>query len=138
MSPRRSAIPRIDIVGLGPAGPELITQETHALMTGGGTVFLRTARHPASGRYPDVPTFDHYYEGADDFAQVYESIVADLVTAARREPWSTPSPVHPPSPNGRSHCCERTRPWLAARSTWWCTRRCRSSTSPWCASEWTR
>ena len=86
MPPRRSAIPRIDIVGLGPAGPELITQETHALMTRGGTVFLRTARHPASGRYPDVPTFDHHYEGADDFAQVYESIVADLVTAARREP----------------------------------------------------
>ncbi len=55
-------------------------------MTRGGTVFLRTARHPASGRYPDVPTFDHHYEGADDFAQVYESVVADLVTAARREP----------------------------------------------------
>lgn len=86
MPPRSSATPRIDIVGLGPAGPELITQETHALMTGGGEVFLRTARHPASGRYPDVPTFDHHYEGADDFAQVYESIVAHLVTAARRGP----------------------------------------------------
>jgi tetrapyrrole methylase family protein/MazG family protein len=54
-------------------------------MTRDGMVFLRTARHPASRRYPDAPTFDHHYE-ADDFAQVYRSIVADLIKAAHQAP----------------------------------------------------
>jgi len=40
-------IRRIDVVGLGPAGPELITAETLKLINGADTVY---ADHPASGR----------------------------------------------------------------------------------------
>ena len=40
--------PRIDVVGLGPAGPELITAGTLALLASADQVFLRTGRHPAA------------------------------------------------------------------------------------------
>ena len=77
--------PRIDVVGLGPAGPELITDETHKLIGGAGAVFLRTARHPAASAFPTVPSFDDRYESEPSFDAVYRAIVADLLAAARRD-----------------------------------------------------
>jgi tetrapyrrole methylase family protein/MazG family protein len=74
--------PRIDVVGLGPAGPELITTEALALMDGSSALFLRTRRHPATVRVPEAVSFDHHYEVADTFDAVYRSIVEDLVAAA--------------------------------------------------------
>jgi tetrapyrrole methylase family protein/MazG family protein len=76
--------PRIDMVGLGPAGPELITDETLQLINGAGTAFLRTSRHPAASAFPTLPSFDHRYESEPTFDAVYRAIVADLVAAARR------------------------------------------------------
>ena len=52
---------RLTIVGLGPAGPELITPETRAALDGQAPVRLRTARHPAAASV-DAPTFDGVYE----------------------------------------------------------------------------
>ncbi|MGO8872470.1 MAG: MazG nucleotide pyrophosphohydrolase domain-containing protein [Acidimicrobiales bacterium] len=77
------ARPRIDVVGLGPAGPELITIDAAALMTGAPVLFLRTARHPAAGAWPDARTFDAHYEAEETFDRVYQAIVDDLVAAAR-------------------------------------------------------
>lgn len=74
--------PRIDVVGLGPAGPELLTAGTLDLLAGPGPVFLRTTRHPAAAGFPGARSFDHHYESADTFEEVYRAIVADLVTAA--------------------------------------------------------
>jgi tetrapyrrole methylase family protein/MazG family protein len=74
--------PRIDVVGLGPAGPELVTADTLATIGRAELVFLRTVRHPAAAAFPDAETFDHHYEAADSFDQVYEAIVLDLVAAA--------------------------------------------------------
>ena len=76
--------PRIDVVGLGPAGPELITDETHRLIDRAGAVFLRTSRHPAAAAYPTAPSFDDRYESEPSFDAVYRAIVADLLAAARR------------------------------------------------------
>ncbi|HWD51654.1 MAG TPA: SAM-dependent methyltransferase, partial [Acidimicrobiales bacterium] len=76
--------PRIDVVGLGPAGPELITDETLKLINGAATVFLRTSRHPAAVAFPGVPSFDDHYESEPTFDAVYRAIVADLLAAARR------------------------------------------------------
>ncbi len=75
--------PRIDIVGLGPAGADLVTAGTRELLVGDLEVYLRTARHPAADLVPDARTFDHLYETADSFDEVYDSIVAELVEAAR-------------------------------------------------------
>ncbi len=74
--------PRIDVVGLGPAGPELITAGTQELLASAHQVFLRTGRHPAAEAAPGARTFDHHYERADTFDDVYRTIVDDLVTAA--------------------------------------------------------
>ncbi len=74
--------PRIDVVGLGPAGPELLTVGTMALLDGADQVFLRTTRHPAATAVAGARSFDHHYEASDTFDDVYRSIVDDLVEAA--------------------------------------------------------
>ncbi len=73
---------RIDVVGLGPAGPELITAHTVTLVEHADAVFLRTSRHPSASAFPGVLTFDHHYERADGFADVYRAIVIDVIAAA--------------------------------------------------------
>jgi tetrapyrrole methylase family protein/MazG family protein len=74
--------PRIDVVGLGPAGPGLLTSETLELLGGPAQVFLRTTRHPAAVVAPGARSFDHHYEAAETFDDVYRAIVDDLVAAA--------------------------------------------------------
>ncbi|HWE70107.1 MAG TPA: MazG nucleotide pyrophosphohydrolase domain-containing protein [Acidimicrobiales bacterium] len=76
--------PRIDVVGLGPAGPELMTDETLGLITGSAMVFLRTSRHPAAAVFPDLASFDDRYESEPTFDAVYAAIVAELVAASRQ------------------------------------------------------
>jgi tetrapyrrole methylase family protein/MazG family protein len=51
-------------------------------MAQGDAVFLRTSRHPTAAGYPRARTFDHRYEDAGTFDEVYRAIVADLVSAA--------------------------------------------------------
>ncbi len=79
---RRPTDPHIDVVGLGPAGPELITAGALALLESAPAVFLRTTRHPAAAAFPAARSFDHHYERAETFDEVYRSIVDDLVSAA--------------------------------------------------------
>lgn len=76
------AVPRIDVVGLGPAGPELITAGTLAVLASADQVLLRTLRHPAARSVARAHSFDHHYESADTFDEVYRAIVDDLVAAA--------------------------------------------------------
>ena len=73
--------PRIDIVGLGPAGPDLVTSGTLELIAQIEHRFVRTSRHPAA-TLVKAESFDHHYESLDDFDAVYNHIVADLVEAA--------------------------------------------------------
>ena len=94
------ARPHITVVGLGPAGEDMIPPRSRELLRSATTVFLRTARHPAAawlvgtaraprGAEPapdgatEVATFDHHYDEAETFEEVYDRIVADLVTAAQ-------------------------------------------------------
>ena len=74
--------PRIDVVGLGPAGPDLITAGALAVLASAGHVFLRTGRHPAARAVEGARTFDHHYERSDTFEDVYRAIVEDLIVAA--------------------------------------------------------
>ena len=77
---------RVVVVGLGPAGPELVTRETAALLAEAGDgsppVRLRTARHPAAALAPGAATFDDVYERADTFADVYREITDRLIALA--------------------------------------------------------
>ena len=75
--------PHITVVGLGPAGPDLVGNNVAALLAAApGRAYLRTARHPAAAAFGDLPAFDHLYESAATFDDVYAGIVEALVTAA--------------------------------------------------------
>ena len=77
-----SDAPRIDVIGLGPAGPDLITAGSLAVLASAAQVFLRTGRHPAAVIVEGARTFDHHYERSDTFDDVYRAIVDDLIGAA--------------------------------------------------------
>jgi tetrapyrrole methylase family protein/MazG family protein len=74
--------PRVVVVGLGPGGPELVTEQTRVAIAATPHRFLRTSRHPSSGLVPDAITLDHLYENADTFAEVYAEITETIVAAA--------------------------------------------------------
>ena len=76
------ARPHVVVVGLGPAGPDLTTTGAVERLASLGTWWLRTSRHPAAAPYADRPSFDHVYERADSFDDVYRTIADELAEAA--------------------------------------------------------
>ncbi|MCP5027529.1 MAG: nucleoside triphosphate pyrophosphohydrolase [Actinomycetia bacterium] len=74
--------PRIVVVGLGPAGPELITRAGLDALERPGRRFVRTTRHPSASVVHDAESFDPVYEQADTIEQVYRTIVERLVAEA--------------------------------------------------------
>ena len=73
---------RVVVIGLGPAGPELLTGEVSAAIERIPHRFLRTRRHPAAVAVPDATSFDDRYEAEATMAGVYQGIVEDLVAGA--------------------------------------------------------
>jgi len=77
----------ITIVGLGPGDPRHLTREAWGVLEAASEVWLRTERHPTVAGLPScltVHTFDALYEEAEDFSQVYEAIVAEVLRLGRR------------------------------------------------------
>jgi tetrapyrrole methylase family protein/MazG family protein len=75
--------PHITVVGLGPAGPDLVGDNVARLLRGApGRAFLRTARHPAAAGFGALRSFDDLYEQAATFDEVYGAIVEVLVAKA--------------------------------------------------------
>lgn len=74
--------PRVVVVGLGPAGPDLTTIGARERLSSLDRWHLRTSRHPAASAWPDQPSFDDRYESADNFGEVYASIAETLVEEA--------------------------------------------------------
>lgn len=72
---------RIDVIGLGPAGADLITAGSAALIAEIPVRFVRTSRHLAAAAV-EGNGFDDIYETADSFDDVYERIVTQLLAAA--------------------------------------------------------
>lgn len=75
----------IVVVGLGPAGADLLTVQTRDLLQAGGPLCIRTVRHPAVrelGLESRAESFDHLYETAPTFDAVYEAIVSRLLEIA--------------------------------------------------------
>ena len=77
-----SAKGRVVVVGLGPAGPDLVTVGTMERLAAHEHRFVRTRRHPAAVLLADAPSFDHVYEECEAVADVYPRIVDALVDAA--------------------------------------------------------
>ncbi|MGH9274799.1 MAG: SAM-dependent methyltransferase, partial [Acidimicrobiales bacterium] len=75
-------MPRVVVVGLGPAGPDLLTAGTLAAIDAVAHRFVRTRRHPAATAVPDAVDFDDLYDAASSFEDVYAAIVDAVVAAA--------------------------------------------------------
>jgi tetrapyrrole methylase family protein/MazG family protein len=73
---------RVVVVGLGPAGPDLVTAGTLAAIDAHRHRYLRTERHPSASVVGDAVTFDDVYDGAETLDEVYPAIVERLVAAA--------------------------------------------------------
>ncbi len=74
--------PRITVVGLGPAGADLLTTATVSAIASHSHRYLRTSRHPSASAVHGAISFDAIYEDALAFADVYDEIVERLVAAA--------------------------------------------------------
>ncbi len=74
--------PTVVVVGLGPAGPELLTAATVGVLASVPHRYLRTTRHPAAVAVTGATSFDAIYEAADTIEDVYAGIVDALVEAA--------------------------------------------------------
>ena len=70
------------VVGLGPAGPDLLTVAGAQALSRVSHRFLRTTRHPAAAVVPDALSFDRLYETAATLDDVYAGIVDSLAEAA--------------------------------------------------------
>ena len=73
---------RITVVGLGPAGAELITAETAAALAAHRRRYVRTFRHPSASAVSDAVGFDDAYQQSSSFEEVYETICDRLAAAA--------------------------------------------------------
>jgi tetrapyrrole methylase family protein/MazG family protein len=82
LTPARVVAGRIVVVGLGPAGPELVTQGTLDRLKGARRVVLRTTRHPAAIVAAGASSFDDVYEREPTLDDVYRTIVMRLVEMA--------------------------------------------------------
>ena len=76
--------PTIEVVGLGPGGPDLLTRDAAERLASASHLFLRTSRHPAATEFSDARSFDLHYERCPTFDEVYDAIVEDLLAEARR------------------------------------------------------
>lgn len=77
-------LPRITIIGLGPADVDLLTVEATRALEADSPLYLRTTRHPAARPYVDRGiALDHHYERAATFPEVYRSMAEELVVAAQ-------------------------------------------------------
>ena len=104
-------MPTVVAVGLGPAGPELLSAATLARVTAATTARLRTRRHPAAGAFPQIPSFDELYDSAPNFESLYAQICDELVALATADPAGTVVYAVPGSPS----LAERTVAMLLER-----------------------
>lgn len=76
------AMPRVIVVGLGPGSTDHVTEQTRNAIAASEHRYLRTSVHPSAALVPDAITFDHLYESAETFGDVYAQVTEDLVAAA--------------------------------------------------------
>ena len=77
-----SAAGRVTVVGLGPAGPDLVTAAALDAIARIDVRFVRTTRHPSASLVGGAASFDEVYEASSSMDEVYETIVDRLVAAA--------------------------------------------------------
>ena len=80
---------RVVVVGLGPAGAELVTPAARAALERCTRRYVRTARHPAVADLRaeglELEAFDDRYDSGEDLDAVYVEIVRTLVDEAAQQ-----------------------------------------------------
>jgi len=89
----------LTIIGLGPGSPKNLTREAWEVLSQLDKVWLRTTHHPVVSGLPaglDVHSFDHLYESAETFDEVYAQITTQILSlAARAQGVAYAVPGHP-------------------------------------------
>ncbi len=76
--------PKVTVIGLGPGDPSFCSAKNLDLIDEHEFRYVRTTRHPSVCLLgPDVVSFDYIYESSDSFEEVYETIVKELIAAAK-------------------------------------------------------
>ena len=76
----------------------MLTREAWDILSASPVVYVRTERHPAVADLPaavEIINFDHFYETADRFEDVYSQIVAELLRLGRDQEIVYAVPGHP-------------------------------------------
>jgi tetrapyrrole methylase family protein / MazG family protein len=74
--------PCVVVVGLGPAGPDLLTTAAVDALAATPHRYVRTTRHPAAAAVAGAVSFDSIYDSAAGLDEVYAGIVDALAEAA--------------------------------------------------------
>ncbi|HEX9995020.1 MAG TPA: MazG family protein [Acidimicrobiales bacterium] len=84
MTPAPTPGGRVVVVGLGPAGPDLVTAGTLEALARVPPArrFLRTTRHPSAPVVEGAASFDEVYESAATLDEVYATIAGRLAAVA--------------------------------------------------------
>jgi len=88
----------ITIVGLGPGNGRFLTRSAWELLSITDTLYLRTSRHPAVDDLPETivcKSFDHVYDAAEQFEDVYQHIVTELIKLGQDRDIVYAVPGHP-------------------------------------------
>jgi len=88
---RENGRPLVMVVGLGPAGVDLVPGAALDALRGAARCLVRTTHHPSAGVVFDVATgpvetLDGLYDRAASFDDVYAAVVEEVVAAARSVP----------------------------------------------------
>lgn len=79
---------RVVVVGLGPAGGDLLTAAARSALDAAPVRYVRTARHPAVADLAaaglELESLDDRYDTGSELGEVYAAITAEIVTAAER------------------------------------------------------
>jgi tetrapyrrole methylase family protein/MazG family protein len=77
----------ITIVGLGPGATEHLTREAWQVLSDVEEVYLRTRKHPTVPALPKhltLHSFDHLYDQAQDFQEIYTAIAGEILGLGKR------------------------------------------------------
>src|SRR5450759_1664542 len=72
----------ITIIGLGPGSPDQLTRRAWAVLSTATEIYVRTSRHPTLAGLPasvSIKSFDHLYEQAATFSQVYGQVADEIL-----------------------------------------------------------
>jgi tetrapyrrole methylase family protein / MazG family protein len=102
----------IILLGLGPGDPSALTRRAWDWLAGIDKLYLRTAHHPTVASLPThltLVSFDELYERHDDFEDVYEAIIEEILTLGKTTVVTYAVPGHP-------FVAEATCPEIAKRA----------------------